>query len=398
MEFDLVFEGGGAKGMVFVGAMQEFTRQGHTVGRLLGTSAGAITATLLAAGYTDQEMLAALAETTPEGHSVFSEFMGKPGPFDREALKTGSMRQFLKELDIPFIPDGIESKLDEAIILWMSTNPTTRHLLSFVEDGGWYSADAFLKWISRKLDSGQLNGRARNFSKMNLKEFYQATGRDLSLVASDTTEGYMLVLNHRTAPNLPICWAVRMSMSIPLLWQEVVWQKSWGTYRDREMENHVIVDGGLLSNFPIELFLSSEKPVTDVMGAKTSDKVLGMLIDESQMVEGATIQAPAQPKKGVEVSELATVKRLMNLVNTMLEAHDKSTIYTFKEMVVRLPAGGYGTVEFDMTEERRSKLVEAGTRAMRQYLAGMEAVHFGIDTAPAPDEAAVNQVATGLLR
>ena len=50
MKYDLVFEGGGAKGMVFVGALHVFEAQGHTYGRLLGTSAGAITATLLAAG------------------------------------------------------------------------------------------------------------------------------------------------------------------------------------------------------------------------------------------------------------------------------------------------------------------------------------------------------------
>ena len=50
MKFDMVFEGGGAKGMVFVGAMQVFLSQNHTYGRLLGTSAGAITAALLAAG------------------------------------------------------------------------------------------------------------------------------------------------------------------------------------------------------------------------------------------------------------------------------------------------------------------------------------------------------------
>ena len=30
MKFDLVFEGGGAKGIVFVGAVQEFEAQGHT--------------------------------------------------------------------------------------------------------------------------------------------------------------------------------------------------------------------------------------------------------------------------------------------------------------------------------------------------------------------------------
>ena len=41
---DLVFEGGGAKGMVFVGALQELLEDAkYAFGRLLGTSAGAIT-------------------------------------------------------------------------------------------------------------------------------------------------------------------------------------------------------------------------------------------------------------------------------------------------------------------------------------------------------------------
>ena len=56
MKYDLVFEGGGAKGMVFVGACEEFFRRGHSFDRLLGTSAGAITATLLAVGYTPEEI------------------------------------------------------------------------------------------------------------------------------------------------------------------------------------------------------------------------------------------------------------------------------------------------------------------------------------------------------
>ena len=46
MIYDLVFEGGGAKGFVLVGAYDEFVKRGHTHGRLLGTSAGAITAAL----------------------------------------------------------------------------------------------------------------------------------------------------------------------------------------------------------------------------------------------------------------------------------------------------------------------------------------------------------------
>ena len=77
-------------------------------------------------------------------------------------------------------------------------------------------------------------------------------------MAADTTDSRMLVLNHRTAPDLPVVYAARMSMSVPLLWQEVIWQPEWGKYNGRDLTGHTIVDGGLLSNFPIELYLSGD--------------------------------------------------------------------------------------------------------------------------------------------
>jgi predicted acylesterase/phospholipase RssA len=77
MQYDMVFEGGGAKGMVFVGAMQELETRGHTPARLLGTSAGSIMATFLAAGYDAREMAVALNETQ-DGQPVFLGFLETP--------------------------------------------------------------------------------------------------------------------------------------------------------------------------------------------------------------------------------------------------------------------------------------------------------------------------------
>jgi predicted acylesterase/phospholipase RssA len=402
MKFDMVFEGGGAKGMVFVGAMQVFEAQGHKHERLLGTSAGAITAALLAAGYSSDEMLAALAEKK-DGKSVFSDFMGDPGTFDNSPLvQEGALAKLLNEIDIPLIPDALEKRLDQAIINWIASNSKANHLFSFVEFGGWYSADNFLKWISNKLDSGEYNGKARNFSEMTLEQFHRATGKDLSLVGSDTTMEMMLVLNHRTAPKLPLVWAVRMSMSIPLLWQEVVWQKEWGKYRGLEMEGHRIVDGGLLSNFPIELFISDLKTVTDVMGDKTSQNVLGMLIDESLLVPGSQSAKRDVGTDKFDISQLATVQRLNSLVNTVLGARDKSVIEAFEHLVARMPAKDYGTTEFDMTDERRETLVQAGRSAMEAYFAKQlpaGAIAFGIDETPDPASTnTANKLAEKMLR
>jgi NTE family protein len=395
MQFDLVFEGGGAKGMVFVGAMEVFESAGHEPGRLLGTSAGAITATALAAGYSSQGLREALEETE-NGQPVFARFLGEPQPFGEKEIQESTLRAFLQELDLPFVPDFVEKKLDDALVRALATRPRFRHLFSFIERGGWYSSAAFLDWMRRKLDdayemqlqAGTVEAQDHSFGAMTFEEFHRATGRELALVASDTTAERMLVLNRHTAPQCPVLWAACMSMSVPLLWQEVVWQSSWGAYRGKDITGHAIVDGGLLSNFPIELFISDEKQVTDVMGPGPSPRVLGMLIDESLAVEDAPEKADETTLGGI--GSLETVRRIRHLLNTATTAHDKAVIDAFQNMVVRLPAKGYGTTEFDMSVARRQALLEAGRSAMRDYLNAQqpvrppgEEISFGI---PSPDE------------
>jgi predicted acylesterase/phospholipase RssA len=221
---------------------------------------------------------------------------------------------------------------------------------------------------------------------MTLKKFHEATEIDLSLVAADTTDHQLLVLNHRTAPDCPLVYAVRMSMSVPLLWEEVEWQADWGHYRGREMEGHTIVDGGLLSNFPLELLVSNAPQVTAVMGDKKAQQVLGLIIDESLAVPGAPPRPGSdEPSPLAPLSELKTIQRLRGLVDTMTQAHDKNVIDAFAHLVVRLPAGGYGTTEFDMTPERRAALLNAGINTMAAFL----------DNPPAPRMAAALE-ATGM--
>ena len=364
MKYDLVFEGGGAKGMVFVGAYDELVKRGHTAGRLLGTSAGAITAALLAAGYTPKEMLDALNERE-NGKPVFAGFMGEPPPFTKEEIQASAIRKLLRDVNLKFVPDFLENKMDDAIAEMLAENSRSRHFFAFVERGGWYAADRFITWLQSKLDTGPWKTGQRHFSGMTLKQFYDEAQIDLSVVASDTTDGRLLVLNHHTAPDCPLVWAVRMSMSIPLVWNEVIWEDGWGHYLGRPMKGHIIVDGGMLSNFPIELFISDEPQVTRLMGPKQDHPVLGLLIDESLPVEPA--QRGLLVDIDVKPGELKTVQRFKRLIDTMTGAHDKMVIEEFEHLVVRLPAAGYGTTEFDMSDERRKALVAAGERAVRAY-------------------------------
>lgn len=367
MKYDMVFEGGGAKGMAFVGAVAELLSAGHSHDRLLGTSAGAITATLLAAGYTVDEMNAALMEKE-NGKPVFAGFMGEPEDFTDAEIEQGGTLALLRNLDLSLVPKFLEDRMDRQIARALARGGKSRHLVALVERGGWFAARRFLSWMSAKLDAGKRpDGTPRNYSGMSLKQFHDATGVDLSMVASDTTDGRLLVLNHRTAPDCPVVYAVRMSMSIPLVWNEVSWRPEWGSYRGRDIAGHGVVDGGMLSNFPLELFISAEPKVTKVMGPKQNTPVLGLMIDEALEVSGAAPGASAKPPSAL--AEFALVTRIGRLIDTATTAHDKRVIEEHGELIVRLPAKGFGTTEFDMSEARRDALVDAARESMRSWLA-----------------------------
>ena len=227
---DLVFEGGGAKGMVFVGALQElFQEKTPTHGRLLGTSAGAITAVTLAAGYTPEECWRRWPKRTAKTSRSSRASWATRRAFDKNAVRHSAIRKLLADLNLPFVPDFAEEKLDNWIADQLAESARGRHLFSFVERGGWYSADPFVTWLERMLNSGSSMASRGISAGCTLGEFFDATQVELTLVAADTT-GRAAAAQPSHRARLPVVWAARMSMSVPLLWQEVEWRKEWGPY------------------------------------------------------------------------------------------------------------------------------------------------------------------------
>lgn len=374
---DLVFEGGGAKGMVFIGALEVlFDEAAHSHGRLLGTSAGAITAMALAAGYTVPELKAALTENDKQGKPIFTTFLGVPPALNTDEIRHSAIRMLLAQWNIRIVPDFIEKYLDNFIAKRLAQSELGQHLFSLTERGALYDADPFVKWAIRKLNEGEFNGQQRQFGDLTLKEFYDQTEVELTLVAADTTWARPLWLNHRTAPDCPVVWAARMSMSVPLLWPEVEWQEGWGPYHTwdsntnrlepQDLTGHMIVDGGLLSNFPISLFVADGPDVSAVVGKAHTENVLGLLLDETRPVPNL----PPRPTSSLAAfRDLRAVQQLMRLVNTATGAHDNMAKALYKANVVRLPAGGFNTTWFDITDVEREALVSAGRDAMRAFLA-----------------------------
>ena len=395
--FDIIFSSGGTKGVAFAGALEVLERRGHTARRLLGTSAGAVTAALVAAGYSGKE-LAAESAVDASDHGAFATFLAPPAADElRSAVRKSDSetRQLLhraaeravdsalqKLMDkAPRLSVGLRAALafvrndlyDAAFDAFFEAAPDVPDrpkderlpprlealapLISFLEFGGFFSTDNFTAWLEKRIRQKQ----PKLTAETTLAQFHGWTGRDLSVVVADTTEKQALVLNHRTAPDCPLIQAVRMSMSVPLVWQEVPWQAGWGKYLGTPRTGHLLVDGGAMLNLPIRYVVQPDAPdVKRVMGDPPRGDALplGLLIDEQLPVPGDV--APPEIKSKV-------VERLGRLIDTATRWEDELN-RRYEADICRIPAFGYSALEFAASAERVQVMLNAGRCAMTDYL------------------------------
>ena len=369
-QFDIVFEGGGAKGSAFVGALLALGEAGHTWRRLVGTSAGAITAALVAAGYTPNELLDAVNERSPNGKPRFAAFMDKPvaADFDEATIEGSDTMKALKAVKFPGPLGMAQDWFDKHLLHALLDTGLYAHLFSFNECGGLFAGVAFVQWLQEKLQKKGID-ITDTFETFARKMGKPPGSAYLTMLTTDTTDHESLVLNDITAPKCPIVWAVRMSMSIPFIWREMVWLDAWGTYMGRPKSKNILVDGGVLSNFPIAEIATS---MPDIMGTVLDPMAalnLGLLLDEMLPVAGM----PNTARAPIHVPEFRLVDRVRNVIDTMMESSDESEIRKYESEVCHIPVKGFGTTEFDMPPERLNALVNSGRVALKAHLASRPA-------------------------
>ncbi|MQA74938.1 MAG: patatin, partial [Solirubrobacterales bacterium] len=288
---DLVLEGGGVKGIGLVGALAVLEERGFRPQNIAGTSAGAIAAVLSAAGYNAAELRAILT------HLEFTDFK------------------------------------DTA---WEDRIPAVGIPLSVLKDQGIYEGSFLLDWIGGLLAAKGVE----TFGDLVHPEFASEPRyrHRAQVIASDITARRLLVLPRDAAAfgvepdHLSVAEAVRMSMSIPIFFEP--W--SWSSTRDGR--DHLIVDGGVLSNFPVWLFDSPGEPEWPTFG---------LMLVEPEPRRSVGDRIPDE-SGGVDVVDFAK-----SLLHTMLEAHDR--MYLESASFVRTIAVdtlGVGTTEFDLSRER----------------------------------------------
>jgi NTE family protein len=306
---DLVFEGGGVKGIALVGAFSVLEERGYEPQNMAGASAGAIVAALIAAGY-----------------------------------DAGELKEIVAKLDY-------DQFKDEAIEDRFPMGKT----LSILKDLGIYEGKAFEKWMRGLLEARDV----KTFGDLVRREDVELKYRyKLQVIASDVTERRLLVLP-RDAPKLGIedpddidvAQAVRMSMSIPIFFEPVRF-----TNRQTD-EEHLIVDGGMLSNFPVWLFDAPE-PQWPTFGMK--------LVQNPETPIGDELAEPV-PRGGIT----QVIGYLRSLVDTMMAAHDRLYVEQndFDQRTIGIDTLGVGTTEFDLSTERALALYKSGRTAAEEFLA-----------------------------
>jgi NTE family protein len=290
MKIDAAFSGGGIKGIALIGALMEVESKGFKVERAAGTSAGSIIAAFSIAGY-DAEAILEMVSKDDTSHFL-------------DSRKTFIRLPFQKWIGL----------------YWQM---------------GLYRGKTLEKWLSQKL------------AEKGVKTFRDLPENSLKIIASDLTRGRLLVLpddlkDYGLDPEqFSVAKAVRMSCGLPYFFEPVKLFNTNG-------EKSIIVDGGILSNFPMWLFKSDDKKQKrPVIGFKLSTSLTNM-----------------PPNKINNAFGLFGA-----LFETMKDAHDARYISKrFEEHIIFIPVDSIKSTEFQLTEERKNQLVEFGRKRAASFL------------------------------
>ncbi|XP_066283278.1 uncharacterized protein [Branchiostoma lanceolatum] len=210
---NLVLQGGGAWGVCQVGALKVLDDAGilQNIKRFGGTSVGAVVAGLLAVGMAPQELADKLNENL------------KDIAYDKPPSHW---------YDLP-IPDKYVADI------WYLYNLTHKF--------GIMPGEAFLDWYGKTIEE---HLHAKGFDSLNgdinFWQVYDVLGKELCTVSYETEFTSEVYSHVKTSPLLEIKKAVRMSMSIPVIFQ--AYQSSFGNIQPRH------IDGGVSAGYPIYCF------------------------------------------------------------------------------------------------------------------------------------------------
>ena len=168
-------------------------------------------------------------------------------------------------------------------------------------------------------------------SNLSFKELHERYGKTLIVTGTCLNTGQTEYFNHETAPDIDICDAVRLSISIPYMFSAV-------RYRDK-----IYVDGGILNNFPI-----------DIMNDK--ENVLGIRLKSCD----------ANTNNEIETLENFTIALVSCVINEIQKLRLDNSVH--QNNVVYIDLKDVSSVQFNLTPEKRQEIYDIGQATMQEYI------------------------------
>jgi NTE family protein len=312
---NLVFEGAGIRGLAYAGAIKAMEEKNVLQGikRIGGTSAGAITALLLSIGYTSGEIATIIGQTN------YKKFNDGGIPV------FGGMRRLQKKF-------------------------------------GWYKGKKFERWLSEII--------AKKTGDPDM-DFQTIANKFIPLYITGTSlnDQKAFLFSAENFPTMKVKDAVRISMSIPLYYQAVYMDDEGNTFHNaKKGENyHLMVDGGFMNNFPIEIFDSTkyfdpDKPNS----AQANPFTIGCRIDNAQQI---TLDKDPNNKTlaPVPIKSFGNYMRAFMILNMERLSRQKLTPADWAR-TISIADGSIGPKVRKMKNEKIALLVQNGYKATSQFL------------------------------
>ncbi|MGA8165131.1 MAG: tetratricopeptide repeat protein [Waddliaceae bacterium] len=350
---NLVFKGGGPKGIAYVGAMRALEKENalRDLIRVAGTSAGAINSAFIACGYNAEELEIVLRETD------LTRFLDHPLTKKRikEALENAKFSQAI---------GGIYS-------IYQTVKGAVKNPLSLVSKAfkklwkttGLCKGEEFRKWIEGHIQKKTYIEHCTFGELASLIE----QGKPFKHLHIFTTRISSTQLQHINSEDpqwkdIIISDAVRASMSIPGVFDPHVLHCKREGRRLPAKDLGIHVDGGLIRNFPIEAFDKRKyHPYNPQNGGEfhtINTRTLGLSLYSPQD------QQPVLDKEVETVGDL-----LRGILSIYFQAEEilQEQTYDNQFRTILIDNKGVGTTEFHLTQEKQKALITSGHHAVGRF-------------------------------
>ena len=215
----------------------------------------------------------------------------------------------------------------------------------FVSEFGVYKGEKFAEWIGKILKEKTGN------ADITFKEVYDIYGKELVITGTCLNRYDTTYFHYTTHPDMPLSLAVRISMSIPVFFKAV------------RMGDDVLVDGGLLYNYPIWVFDGDKLGDPDVNDDQINDsKTLGFKLMTDQEKEDYKLFHGEEKIKNL-------VDYFTCLINSMSIQIERGHIRTgYWDKTVTINTHNVNWLEFSLPLETKEKLIQQGYDAMHQKI------------------------------